>query len=193
MLLQKPFAPAEAAGELTRIAVLESVLETPQSWPLPLAAVFDFDSGCGTAVGPTEQHKDLLLPVAALKVGVPFLQKRFHLGTEVVALLPLEYKTAYPHVPHLVEPAVNLLLSDQIFALSEGVASPEKSGVCRVAAAGAWKGQPERQQLAWVAAATNGVGVGKAGAENRLTPLADVDGLLGLPNRSLQISLKEVP
>ena len=65
--------------------------------------------------------------------------------------------------------------------------------MCRVAAAGAWKEQPERQQLAWVAATTIDVGVRKAGAENRLTPLADVGELLGLPNRSLKISLREAP
>ena len=89
-------------------------------------------------MGPTEHHKYILLPAVALRVGVPFLQKRLHLLNGVVAPLPPEYETVYAHVPPLVEPAANLLLSSQIFALSEGVALPEKPDVCRAAAAEAW-------------------------------------------------------
>ena len=108
----------------------------------------------------------------------------------MVAPLPPEYETVYPHVPPLVEPAANLLLSSQIFALSEGVALPEKPDVCRAAAAEAWKGRPARRQLAWVAAVTN-VEVKKEEAEKRLTLLADAGELLGLTNRSLKKSLRE--
>ena len=92
-------------------------------------------------------------------------------------------------MPRLDVPAAGLLLSSQIFVPSEGAALPEKPDVRRAVSAEAWRGQPARRQLAWVAAVTN-VEVKKEEAEKRLTLLADAGDLLGLSNRSLKKSLR---